>query len=683
MTKGTAANAEARALLAEYTRATTQHNALERAVRRLEEKDEAKTARIEKLERESTEQKTQLAIFRPALQISLSISSRIMETRRRDLGQGSESSFIVAGNQAAHILNIEITCEAIETFGKHHPWAEGFEEAFGCTYATALALLSCPVWVEIMNLRARMVTDNTRSETKKIEDRSLVQQMDRITCELMALSTNEAGHGSMNIYEHGVTEVKEDSVFRIGSGSKLITAYLFLIEVGMKYWGHPITDFVPELAAAARNCSASPDPVDCTDWSEITLGALASHMAGIRNDYSTPTELLLQAATLPGSALVAPQLPTSAIPPCGYNFTNACSEKQYTNGLAAEHPIYAPSTTPVYSNAGYEVLGFALENTTGRSYPEMLQKDLFDKLRMKASSYYVPKDLTNAVMPGGPVKSYFTADLGGETPAGGLFSSQADMIKLGQSILTAALLSPTTIRQWMKPVTFTSNLNQAVGMPWEIWRDTSTDHVIDIYTKQGDLFAYSSLFVLIPDFNVGFVVLAVGTDTTDTVEYLSDTIIATIIPALEDTAREQAHGVYAGTYRSTNSSQGSNMTLTTNPGEPGMVVKSWFSGGINLLPILSGIFLPTPGAVDVRLYPTNLVQQLSPSKQRISYRMMTRALAEVSDGGEFSSDCEQWAMTNSRTYGNVGIDEVVFEVEDGKAVSVSPRALRSVYLRVA
>ena len=82
----------------------------------------------------------------------------------------------------------------------------------------------------------------------------------------------------------GVTKVTEDSIYRIGSLSKLITAYLFLVEAGPKYWNHPITDFIPELAAAAKKCSAASDPVNCIDWSEITVGAVASHMGGLPRD---------------------------------------------------------------------------------------------------------------------------------------------------------------------------------------------------------------------------------------------------------------------------------------------------------------------------------------------------------------------------------------------------------------
>jgi len=50
----------------------------------------------------------------------------------------------------------------------------------------------------------------------------------------------------------GVQAVTEDSVYRIGSLSKLITAYTFLLAAGPKYWEYPVTKFLPELREAAK-----------------------------------------------------------------------------------------------------------------------------------------------------------------------------------------------------------------------------------------------------------------------------------------------------------------------------------------------------------------------------------------------------------------------------------------------
>jgi len=70
----------------------------------------------------------------------------------------------------------------------------------------------------------------------------------------------------------------------------------------------------------------------------------------------------------------------------------------------------------VYSNAGFELLTFALENITGRSTQDMVQADVFDRLNMTHSSYHTPKNLSNAVLPEGAEASGFIADVGNETP---------------------------------------------------------------------------------------------------------------------------------------------------------------------------------------------------------------------------------------------------------------------------
>lgn len=79
----------------------------------------------------------------------------------------------------------------------------------------------------------------------------------------------------------GVKQVDGNSVFRIGSISKLFTVYLLLIENGYVNWNDPVTKWVPELWRVSRWPS---DEVARVDWGSITIGNLASHMAGIGRD---------------------------------------------------------------------------------------------------------------------------------------------------------------------------------------------------------------------------------------------------------------------------------------------------------------------------------------------------------------------------------------------------------------
>lgn len=67
--------------------------------------------------------------------------------------------------------------------------------------------------------------------------------------------------------------VDDESIYRIGSVSKLYTAYAILAAAGTKVMDRPVTDYIPELLG-----SSSPNTID---WKEVTIGALMSQQGGI------------------------------------------------------------------------------------------------------------------------------------------------------------------------------------------------------------------------------------------------------------------------------------------------------------------------------------------------------------------------------------------------------------------
>lgn len=86
----------------------------------------------------------------------------------------------------------------------------------------------------------------------------------------------------------GVSEVDENTVFRIGSTSKLFTMIMLLIEKGFRPLQDPIAEYIPELRQAvielARNSTQWDNGIDFVKWDEVTVGELASHLAGIGRD---------------------------------------------------------------------------------------------------------------------------------------------------------------------------------------------------------------------------------------------------------------------------------------------------------------------------------------------------------------------------------------------------------------
>jgi CubicO group peptidase (beta-lactamase class C family) len=70
-------------------------------------------------------------------------------------------------------------------------------------------------------------------------------------------------------------KLDDETVFRIGSVSKLYTAYALLANSGFDVVNRPVTEILPELAGNNRS-----EPNERVIWEDVTVGALLSHQAG-------------------------------------------------------------------------------------------------------------------------------------------------------------------------------------------------------------------------------------------------------------------------------------------------------------------------------------------------------------------------------------------------------------------
>ncbi|BCS25414.1 serine hydrolase domain-containing protein [Aspergillus puulaauensis] len=468
----------------------------------------------------------------------------------------------------------------------------------------------------------------------------------------------------------GVNNVDEDTVFRIGSASKLWTVLLLLIETGDASFHDPIFKYIPELrdvVSHAKGNNSYVDSVDHVQWEDVTVGEIASQMAGLERSFGLGD---LARTSLAGN-LGFPHLRSSAVPKCGIE--PACSRSEFFAGLLKRHPVLPTSSGAAYSNDGYQLLAYAIEAMSGMSYSELLEKRLIQRLNLTHSSYGKPADHLG-IIPEPRNMSNWDTDLGDLAPTGGIYSSTKDLNTLGRAILNSELLSPAQTRRWMKPHTRTADPSYLVGAPWEIYT-VDDPRAIDLYTKSGDLGGYSAMMGLSPDHDVGFVILAAGEKTTRTVYALADLVSQGIIPGLESAAKEDARDRFAGTY----TLGGSVLTLTTDDG-PGLKITKWNNKGKDILETLATLQpADIEGELDVRLYPTGLE---SPGK--VSFRGIVSGAAPTGPAnGPFTRACKSWMLVDGQVYGSVGLDEFVFDMLDnGGAVRVSPRALRVSLARV-
>ncbi|KAH6876353.1 putative beta-lactamase, partial [Thelonectria olida] len=449
----------------------------------------------------------------------------------------------------------------------------------------------------------------------------------------------------------GVKAVDSNTVYRIGSVSKLWTAYLFLITAGDSSWARPVTDFVPELAAIVQGRKPSDNEIDNVSWDTITVGALASHLAGIARDASWFPDLAagLKELGLPdqgGNSNSTCGDPTREMTPCNRTFFE---------DFPRQHPITSSFNTPVYSNAGYQILAYALQNITGRPLSDHFQKYLVESLGLNGTYYHTPSTTDTSIIPVNKTDSWWDFDFLDETPAAGYYSTANDMGLVGKAILNSTLLSPALTRRWLKPHAFTSNPNLAVGAPWEITRAPGFP-VSWVYAKSGDAGLYSAVTMLMPDLDVGMSILAAGALSTNQVLVASDLLAANFVPAFWAQAQEQTTMTYAGTYTDDNSN--TTITVAVVGSTPGLVISEFTLGGQDVLQALSSQLQTN---LTLRLYHMGLTAVGENGTTIDSWRAVFETPASLASS--LSSTCVSWVLLNPFVYGGVGLDEFLFTLD--------------------
>ncbi|KAK3342051.1 beta-lactamase/transpeptidase-like protein [Lasiosphaeria hispida] len=479
----------------------------------------------------------------------------------------------------------------------------------------------------------------------------------------------------------GVRRTDADTVYRLGSLTKVFTVYTWLVQDGDVRWNDPITKYVPELAAVAER--GREDPVGSTPWDEVTVGALASQMSGAIRDYGLLGEVTQQMnqSTVVGYGFPPLNSSDPTLPPCG--LWPLCNRTEFFNGLLHSYPSYAPFTTPAYTNTGFQILAYALESIKGKTFEEMMKESIFRPLGLK-HTYYSNAPASEGIIPGTREDAAWDYQLGEENPAGNMYSSVGDISAVGRAIMRSTLLRPSLTRRWLKPAALTSEPIASVGYPWGIRRITlpleNGKRTLDAYNKAGRIGYYNSLLNLLPDYGVGFSVLIAGPSIPGNANFnLADILGAQLVPALEAAAREQADAKFSGDYADATGYW--SLRLTTQADRPGLGIENWVSNGTDMqttaVALAAGYTSVRPS---IRLYPTGLETVRADGTRRVAFKAsLEDGNAPSRAGSMFSTDCGSWVTLTSVTYGTQALDQFVFDLDkEGKVVSIESLALRAV-----
>lgn len=487
---------------------------------------------------------------------------------------------------------------------------------------------------------------------KKAFESNVLNKTDLIfSVDVFSAATNDSLYSYYHVgdtYKDTLTKGKltEDTIFRTGSVSKMFTVYALIAKAGIRILSEPVTVFLPELLG-----NSSSNPIERIDWSEISVGALASHQAG---------------SSGPGAY-------SAAFPNTTGDDRHGFLEYMRDTQL----PTTAPYRSALYSDAGYGILTLVLERLTGEEYKDAVKSVLFKPLGMNSSSSVTPN--------GTDIDAVDRTGLGSwgiDAPivagSGGIFSSPKDLRTAGLSILNSELLSPAVTREWMKPRSGTGTLVELVGAPWEITRLTlptgpgsNRTRISDIYLKAGGSGDYTCIFALSPDHGVGFSLMLAGDTATAARWPLRDLVGELFITASEYAAAESAEKNLVGTFV-VEGSETSNITLDVTKGEPGLNLASfYFEGEDQLANVSSSRLYPTGLYSNSRSLAAqyNIKGKFSAAFRQVSGPKNPPPVRAAVDGGKGGLFDNTFSWMDVGFYG--GLDEFVFNMEDSRVVSIT------------
>src|SRR5262245_17509576 len=202
------------------------------------------------------------------------------------------------------------------------------------------------------------------------------------------------------------TKVTADTLFSLQSISKNYTAtgFLLAVEKGLINIDDPLKKYYPQFTVNSR--------LGADEAGRITFRRLLSHHSGLTH-----------------------------IAPCGRRFDGRpCPFADHIRSISETWLMFPVGERFSYSNLGIDLVGYALELRSGKSFDEFMQEELFRPLGMASSTFnnnvvashpsVAKGHIRDRILPA-PTTTLIIPDRGGYTltPSGGMYSTVKDMAK--------------------------------------------------------------------------------------------------------------------------------------------------------------------------------------------------------------------------------------------------------------
>lgn len=211
--------------------------------------------------------------------------------------------------------------------------------------------------------------------------------------------------------EHEVP-VKTNTIFRLGSVSKVITAtaVMQLVEQKKIDLDADIRKYVPEFPAKEF---------------VVTPRHILTHTSGVRHYKALEPENFQQFRTVAASL----------------------------NRFVDDPLLHKPGEKSTYSTYAFNLLARAVETTSGESFPDYLQRHIFDPTEMSDTGVENIRGIVKNRVRGyerladGRLVNAEFANISYKWAGGGMVSTAQDLCKFGIALMSGKLMKPATVQQ--------------------------------------------------------------------------------------------------------------------------------------------------------------------------------------------------------------------------------------------
>ncbi len=309
----------------------------------------------------------------------------------------------------------------------------------------------------VLPIAAQTLPSETANRVDEIVTKAITEQ--QIPAISVAIALNgqihyEKAYGKADL-ENNVPASPE-TLFRTGSIAKSMTAIAVMrvVENGKLDLDAPIQKY----------CSAFPQK----PWT-ITSREVLGHISGIRHYKEGEMD-------------------------------NTHHYAKLSDGFAifANDPLlFEPATNYQYSTYGFSVIGCALEGATGRSYPEIMQQEVFAPAHMTHTfvddvSSIVPHRARGYSRRNAQIINAGLMDSSYKIPGGGYVSTPGDLVTLADALLAGTLVKPGTLKLMWTSEKLRDGKNTGYGMGWGVGQFEGEDTAGHAGGQQG---ASSSLTI--------------------------------------------------------------------------------------------------------------------------------------------------------------------------------------------